>query len=231
MINKKVTGIILLAGNSTRYNSKINKNFELLNNKPLILYSLNAFVKNKNIFDIILVIRKKDIDNLKKIIFLDEISKPITFVVGGKTRKESVCNALKVTNSDIVVIHDAARPLIKQEYINECVNNMDSYKGVSIAVKSKDTIKITGNSNEVINTTIRDNTWIVQTPQCFDRKILLNCHIKFSMIDNITDDCMLLEKDNYKVKLIPGDYTNIKVTTREDLFMINEFLKHKKGDL
>ena len=91
---------------------------------------------------------------------------------------------------------------------------MKKYNGATIAVKSKDTIKISDDNGVVINTTERRNTWITQTPQCFNKKLLLDAHKKFKDNENITDDCMLLELLGDKVKLIEGDYTNIKVTTR-----------------
>ena len=101
---------------------------------------------------------------------------------------------------------------------------MSEYKGVAIGVLSKDTIKIVNDNYEVVETTNRDNTWIVQTPQCFDRKVLFNLHQKYK--DGLfTDDCGLLEKDGYKVKLILGDYTNIKITTKEDINVVQNFIK------
>ena len=114
--------------------------------------------------------------------------------------------------------------MIKQEYINKCIENMDKFKGIAIGVRSKDTIKITDENNIVINTTQRANTWIIQTPQCFDRKVLLKMHNKYKKED-VTDDCELLEINNYKIKIIEGDYTNIKITTYEDLNIVREFLK------
>ena len=98
---------------------------------------------------------------------------------------------------------------------------------MTIGVKSKDTIKITDENNTVIETTSRNNTWIIQTPQCFKRKILLELHKKYNNED-ITDDCILLERNNNKVKVIEGDYTNIKITTYEDLNIVKEYLNSVK---
>ena len=78
-----------------------------------------------------------------------------------------------------MVIHDAARPLIKSEYIDKCIDEMRNYEGCTIGVKTKDTIKITNEDAEVINSTNRKNTWIIQTPQCFHRDILLQLHNKY----------------------------------------------------
>lgn len=130
---------------------------------------------------------------------------------------ESVYNALKETSSDIVIIHDGARPNIKEEYIEKCLEQMQEFKGVTVAVKSKDTIKICDDNGVVIETTKRANTYLIQTPQCFERKTLLNLHEKFKGDEEITDDCMVLEKGGYKIKVVEGDYENIKVTTFDDL--------------
>ena len=222
--NKTITGIILVAGNSTRFGKNRNKNFEIVNGKSILSYSINAFNKNSYIDNIIIVLKEEEKEEVNNIIKQENIDKKIDIVIGGASRKESVNNAIKSTDSDIAIIHDGARPLIKQEYINNTIEEMINFKGVTIGVKSKDTIKITDDNGIVESTTKRSNTWIIQTPQCFDRKILLDLHEKYK--DSIvTDDCMLLEKDGYKVKIIEGDYTNIKLTTYEDINVIKEFLR------
>ena len=223
---KKVTAIILVAGNSTRFGQNRNKNFEKINGKAVLYYSLKAFDKNKYVDNIIIAAKEEEISKVKDIIKQENIAKSIKIVIGGSTRKQSVYNCIKDVNSDIVIIHDGARPMIKQEYINKCIENMDKFKGIAIGVRSKDTIKITDENNIVINTTKRANTWIIQTPQCFDRKVLLKMHNKYKKED-VTDDCELLEINNYKIKILEGDYTNIKITTYEDLNIV-EGLKNKE---
>lgn len=219
MDNKKITAVVLVAGNSTRFGKNRNKNFERINSKSVLAYSLNAFVKNEYIDDIIIASKESEIQDVEKIINEEKIGENVKIICGGNSRKESVYNCIKSIDSDIVIIHDGARPLIKQEYINKCIQNMDNLDGVTIGVKAKDTIKITDENNIVICTTKRSNTWQIQTPQCFNREILLKTHEKMKDED-ITDDCMLLEKNNYKVKIIEGDYENIKITTYDDLKII-----------
>ena len=221
---KTVTAIILVAGNSTRFGQNRNKNFEKINGKTVLYYSLKVFDKNKYVDNIIIATKEEEISKVKDIIKQENITKSVKIVVGGNSRKQSVYNCIKDVNSDIVIIHDGARPMIKQEYVNKCIENMDKFKGITIGVRSKDTIKITDENNIVINTTERANTWIIQTPQCFNRKILLKMHNKYKK-EEVTDDCALLEIDNYKIKVIEGDYTNIKITTYEDLNIVREFLK------
>lgn len=221
-MNKTITGIILAAGSSNRY-GKGNKILEKINNKEVLLYSLEVFVNNNFIDNIVITVKKEDYELIDRIIKKNNYNKEISIVIGGNSRKESVYNAIKSIDSDVVVIHDAARPLIKDSYINECINNIKKYKGVSIGVKAKDTIKIVDSNNIVVNTTSRDNTYLIQTPQCFDRKLLLELHKKYEN-ESVTDDCMLLEKDGYDIKVIDGDYSNIKITYYDDLNIVKYYI-------
>lgn len=226
MINEKtITAIILTAGNSQRFKKGTNKNFEILKGKTVLAYSLLAFEKNKYIDSIIIAAKENDLPIIKDIISNENLNKPTKIIIGGNSRKQSVYNCINAIKSDIVIIHDGARPLIKQEYITECVKNSLKFKGITTGVKAKDTIKISDSNNIVINTTNRNNTWLIQTPQCFDRVTLLNAHIKHSNED-ATDDCFLLEKEGCEIKIINGDYSNIKITTIEDLYIVEKILSN-----
>ena len=189
-----------------------------------MLYSLEKFNENKLVDNIIIVCKKDEEDFVKKIANKIVLKKEVAYVTGGETRQESVYNAIRKANSDIVIIHDGARPMIQDKFITECIEEMDNFKGVSIAVKSKDTIKITDDDGIVKETTLRKNTWVIQTPQCFDRKILLEMHEKFMGDETVTDDCMLMERSGNKVKLIDGEYSNIKVTTYDDVSLVEGYL-------
>ena len=222
---KTVTGVILLAGQSTRYNKGINKNLDSLDDKLVITHSIKKFLNNEYVNELILVVRPEDIDEVLKDVHSNiERTKPIKIVPGGSTRQESVYNALQIVNSDIVIIHDGARPLVRDKYIRGCIESMDEYYASTIAVKSKDTIKIGNDKNEVIETTDRANTWIVQTPQCFDTEILKFVHEKYQNMV-ATDDCSLVEREGVTVKLIEGDYTNIKITTKDDMEIAKKLIK------
>ena len=227
---KKVTAILLVAGNSTRYGQNRNKNFEKLNDKAVLLYSLRVFDENEWVDDILIAAKQEELQIVKTLVENDKPTKKVDLIVGGNSRKESVYYALKGTNSEIVMIHDGARPMIKQEYVTKCLENVRDFKGVSIGVKSKDTIKITNEEGIVVQTTKRSNTWLVQTPQCFDRKILLKMHETYEKED-VTDDCMLLEKGNYPIKMIEGNYTNLKITTFEDLGIVQNLMEQEKGEV
>lgn len=221
----KVTSIILVAGSSTRFGQNRNKNFDKVGNKEIFLYSLEAFNINDLVDDIIIVYKSQEKEIIENLIKKVELTKPIKLIEGGKTRQESVYNAITQTDSKIVIIQDGARPMIKQRFITECIKEMENFSGVTIAVKSKDTIKISDDNGVVLETTLRKNTWVIQTPQCFDRELLLSAHEKYKNDETITDDCMLLEKENKKIKLIEGEYSNIKVTTFDDIELVNGYLK------
>ncbi len=223
-MNKNVTAILLCAGSSSRYKTGTNKNFEKINNRTVLSYSLREFALNKYISDIIIATRESEKSIVENIVKEEKIEKSVKIVFGGASRKESVFNCLKKTCSDYVIIHDGARPLIKQEYINQCIESMKEFDAVTMGVKSKDTIKIADENGIVKNTTNRSNTYIIQTPQCFKREILLMVHEK-AKDDSATDDCMLFEENGYRVKIINSDYTNIKITTFEDLDIVKLFWK------
>lgn len=220
---QKITAIILVAGNSTRFGKNRNKNFEIVCGKSVLEYSLNAFDINEYIDNIIVACKLSEVPCVKEIIEKQSYNKNIDVMIGGDTRSKSVYNCIKNINSDIVIIHDGARPLIKQEYINQLIESMKEFKGATIGVKSKDTIKIVNENNIILQTTVRDYTWMIQTPQCFKRETLVNVHEKYNT-QNVTDDCSLLERDDYNVKVIEGDYTNIKITTYEDLDVVKTYM-------
>ena len=214
----KVTGIILAAGNSTRFGQGSNKTLFKLNGKAVIENSLNVFNNSECIDDIILVVKDEERNYFDDIIKRLALKKQVKYVKGGNSRKASVYNALKATECDYVVIHDGARPNVKEEYIAKGIEELGNFKGVTVAVRSKDTIKICDDNQVVQETTNRKNTWIIQTPQCFDKKLLKSLHERFDENDeHITDDCMILEECGYKIKIIEGDYTNIKLTTYDDI--------------
>ncbi len=222
---KKVASVILVAGNSTRFGQNRNKNLEVVQEKEIFLYSVEQFAKNQFVDEILIAAKKSEMPMVQKIVDEMHLEKPVQLIEGGKERKDSVYHCIQKTDADIVIIHDGARPMVKQAYINQCLESMKEFKGATLGVRSKDTIKITDENNVIVSTTKRSNTWLIQTPQCFDRKILLSLHEKYQNFP-VTDDCMLLEKDGYLVKVIEGDYTNIKITTYEDLEIVKKFMEN-----
>lgn len=137
MEKKTVTAIIVAAGNSTRFGGNRNKNLYEVNSKPIVSYSIEVFNKSEKINDIILVIKPDEREYFEGIVKNINLRKELKYVNGGSTRMESVYNALKTTTSDIVIIHDGARPRIKEEYIDKCLEQMEEFKRCNSCSKSK----------------------------------------------------------------------------------------------
>ena len=155
---------------------------------------------------------------------LNKYSLNVTKIVeGGTERQDSVYNGLKSiedTDTDIVLIHDGARPFISNKIIDDGIKYADVYGACAPGVMPKDTIKVKDSSNFSINTPNRANLVAIQTPQVFKFNEILECHEKIKTSNEIvTDDTMVAEKYGYKVYLYDGEYTNIKVTTPEDLIL------------
>lgn len=212
-------------------NSKVAKQFIEIDDKPVLYYSIDQFQKSK-VDDIVLVVEEDKKDYVQKeIIDKFSFSKVKVIISGGKERYNSVYNALKcIDNSEYVLIHDGARPLITQEIIKNCINDVIVSKAAVVGMPAKDTIKIVDNDRNVIDTPDRSNVWIVQTPQSFKTSIVREAYEKMIRDESVrpTDDAMVVEKyGNIKIHMIEGSYSNIKITTPDDLVYANEMLKKR----
>lgn len=224
----KSTAIILAAGSGKRFSSDKKKQFVELFGKPVLYYSLKAFSES-NVDEIIVVTSKDDIDFVKEdIVKKHGFTKVTSIVEGGAERYDSVYNGLKVCGGYICLIHDSARAMISVELINRCIEETFKYRAVVPAVTPKDTIRV--RNTEFGGETIDRNTLcIIQTPQCFDIALIKSAFEGLYKTDyktlGITDDAMVVEKfTDAKVRLIEGDYKNIKVTTPEDIVIAKAFL-------
>ena len=212
----KVSAIILAAGSSSRFGEI--KQFKELNGKPIWVYSINTFILSECVDELILVIPNKSLETLKKSQIFISLNKKdnIKLVSGGESRKDSVINGLKAVKeeNDIVCIHDAARPFIKTSYIKYSIDACSEFDGAIIAIPAVDTVKKV--DNQLIKNTIdRESLWMAQTPQTFKKEKLLYAIKNFSHL-NITDESMLMEEANFKIKLIEGDQSNFKITNEID---------------
>lgn len=219
--NKRVSAVLLAGGSGTRFGADGNKVYVKANGVPILQYSMDVLQRHPGIDEWILVVK----DGEQEIAEQLRRERPWHLVTGGSTRQESVLHGIEAASGDIVLIHDSARPMIRPEYVTRCIQTMEEAPGCTVAVRSKDTIKLSDENGFVTQTTVRANTWIVQTPQCFRRDVLMAAHERFRETPGITDDCMLLELAGHPVKLVEGDYTNIKVTTPEDLDLAEAFLR------
>lgn len=224
----KVAAIILSAGKGKRMNSRISKQYMLIKNKPLLYYTLMAF-QNSSVDDIVIVADENDMIYIQDdIIDKYGITKVSKVVRGGKERYNSSYNGiLAAENADYVLIHDAARPCITSGKINELIDSVETFKACILGVPVKDTIKISDNESNVVSTPERNYLWQIQTPQAFERQGILDAYNRmFSGCDEpVTDDSMVVERfSDKKVHILNGEYTNIKVTTPEDMRFVKELI-------
>ena len=218
-----ISAIILAGGKGKRMNSSISKQFIEIKGKPIIYYTIKKFNDNKKIDNIIVVLSQEEIEYFKENILKKYDLKVDKIVVGGAERQDSVYNGLKSlenSETDIVLIHDGARPFISDRIIDEGIKYAAIYGACAPGVMPKDTIKIKDENNFSINTPNRETLVSIQTPKVFKFSEILECHKKVQ-IDKlvVTDDTMVAEKYGNKVYLYDGEYTNIKVTTPEDLIL------------
>lgn len=225
------TAIILAAGSGKRMNSNTSKQYMNIEGYPVLYYTLKAFEKSE-VEDIVVVCGKDDVEYVRKEI-LDKykINKIKNVVSGGKERYESSYNGIVAAgDSDYVMIHDAARPCVSVSVINELIRETKNNNACIVGVPVKDTIKRVSDK-VIVESLNREELYQIQTPQCFRKDLLIDAYKK--MIDNndysMTDDSMVIEKyTNCKVHIIMGEYTNIKLTTPEDMLIIKEFIKNEK---
>ena len=226
----KVTAIVLAAGSGKRMNSKVHKQYLLIDGKPVLYYSLNAF-EESDVDNVVLVVGADEIEYCKKeIVERYGFGKVCAIVEGGKERYHSVYEGLKAAGeTDYVLIHDGARPFLTQDIIKRTIVSVVEHRACVVGMPVKDTIKIVDNETYAKDTPDRANVWQVQTPQAFSYELVYDAYTRMLASDEsgITDDAMVVERmTDYKVKLIEGSYRNIKITTPEDLLVAEAYLKN-----
>ncbi|NMF06886.1 2-C-methyl-D-erythritol 4-phosphate cytidylyltransferase [Clostridium beijerinckii] len=223
-----VSAIVLAGGRGKRMGYIQSKQYIDLNGAPILYYTLKQFIENDLIDKIILVVPEDEKDYCKREVLNKYGLKIDDLVSGGNERQESVYNALeKLEKSDIVLIHDGARPFVSQKIINDAVEYAKRYKAAAPGVMPKDTIKIKDSNNFSVDTLVRSELVAIQTPQAFDFNLIYECHkeIKKRCI-SVTDDTSVVELLGHKVYIYEGDYKNIKITTPEDLILAEYFVKN-----
>lgn len=228
MKNDNITAIVLAAGQGKRMQSDVPKQFMMIGDRPVLYYTLKAF-EASDVDDIVLVTGADEVEYCKENFTADQGFKKVKAVVaGGKERYDSVYQGLLAAEGcGRVVIHDGARPLISPELINRNIECVRLYGACITAVPAKDTIKVADDKGFVESTPDRSRLWQVQTPQTFDYDLIMQAHLLRQRAADtaVTDDAMLVEKyTGCKVKLLMGDYRNIKITTPEDMIIAGGFL-------
>jgi 2-C-methyl-D-erythritol 4-phosphate cytidylyltransferase len=225
----KADAVIVSAGKGHRFMEGKKKQFHFLAGKPILAHTLDKFETCPLIRSILLVVGQEDMDFcLKEVIEKYKFKKISQIVPGGKQRQESVKNGIDALpkDTDIVAIHDGVRPFVTKAMIEDSIHSAIRYGAVVLAMPVKDTIKISNPDGTVLKTLNRESLWQVQTPQTFQVNIIKEAYYRATEDGFIgTDDASLVERTGVKVHILPGSYTNIKITTPEDLLLANLFVK------
>lgn len=230
-MNNKVTAIVLAAGQGKRMHSPVAKQFLILKDKPVIYYSLKAFERS-SVDEIILVTGEGQVEYCREqIIKAYDIKKITGIIEGGDERYDSVYRALmNCPISDYVLIHDGARPFIAVGSIEEIIRQVKECKACILATPVKETIKVVDGEGIIQSTPDRATLWTAQTPQAFEYESIRRAYELFyqdkvTCQKTITDDAMVYETYLGKpVKVLSGDYHNIKLTTPEDLILAEQIM-------
>lgn len=215
-----------------RMGSTRNKLLLTLLGKPLIFWTLQTAAASRHINWIGIICQLEDLPDLKAIVAEMAFPKPVQFVQGGKTRQESVYKGLQALpdNARHVLIHDGARCLATPDLFDRCAETLQKCQGLIAAVPVKDTIKVVDQAGLIKDTPDRSNLWAAQTPQGFEVQLLKECHetgLKSGW--EVTDDAALFEKCRLPVNIVPGEETNLKVTTPIDLAIAQYILHQRQG--
>ncbi|BHH85751.1 2-C-methyl-D-erythritol 4-phosphate cytidylyltransferase [Desulforhopalus sp. 52FAK] len=229
----KAAVIIPAAGFGSRMRSSEPKQYLQLGSKPIIIHTVTAFLLNPHIEKIIVVVPKDRLDQTKLLLGQHQLStSSVTVVPGGVRRQDSVYQGLKEINddTDIVLVHDGARPLISQEVITRCYHGAIENGAVIAAIPVKDTLKKSADGNKVGKTVDREHLFQAQTPQAIQTHLLLKAY-DLNGDKDVTDESSLLERANTPVSIVEGSETNIKVTRPEDLILAETILSQASNTM
>lgn len=231
-MKQKVVAIVPAAGLGKRFGEGTNKPFASLGNKPLLIWAVKTFQEMPEVEEIIPVVKEADMELCSRLFRQYSITKIRQIAPGGLERQDSVLNGLRFISDreSVIIIHDGVRPFADRSIVINALQQLTDCDGVVVGVPLKDTVKEV-RGGFVLSTPKRDLLWAVQTPQIFNFQALYSAYEK-AIADSFytTDDSALVERNGGIVKVIPGSYMNIKVTTPEDLLVAEVFRNMMGGD-
>ena len=221
--------VLPAAGSGKRMGAGQNKLFLLLNNKPILMHTLEVFQSDENCTGIWLAVKPEEREYIQELLDQYHITKVKGLPDGGEERQHSVHSCIKeMQQVDIVLVHDAARPFITIPIIARLVEAAHKSGAAIAGVRAKDTMKKVCD-NVIVETVDRDSLWMIQTPQAFRFDLLQQAEDVAEMIGFLgTDEAMLVERLGHQVHIVESTYENVKMTTKEDLIFGEAILKHRK---
>lgn len=233
----KTAAIVVAAGKGQRFGGEVPKQYCSILDKPVLYYALSAYEKSKVDFIVVVVGSGEEDYVQKEIVLKYGLLKVCQVICGGKERYDSVYAGLKALESskvENVLIHDGARPLISPELINKTILAVQRETACVLGIPARDTVKMVDSEGFISNTPARSLVWMIQTPQAFSYSLIQRAYEIFldSGVSDITDDAMIVERmTNQKVRVVEGDFFNLKITTKEDLELARIFLERRSGVL
>lgn len=219
----KKYAVIVAGGSGSRMNSNIPKQFLLIKNKPVLFYSMDVFLKAFADLHLILVLPDDHINKGQEIVDAYFDNSRISICPGGQTRFHSVQNGLSLINEEsIIFVHDGVRSLLTKDLVERCYEQAKASGSAIPVITSKDSVRLLTDDGHVALD--RNTIKLVQTPQTFHSKILLNA-FKIDYKDKFTDEASVVEAFGIKVNLIEGEENNIKITTPGDMFIAEQIIR------
>ena len=229
--------LILAAGSGSRMgNADKPKQFLPIYGKPLMLHTIEAFEVHEEVDAIVIVTNQDYVDQVKVWCKQYDLLKVKAVVAGGNERQISVYNGLQAvkkiakSDNDIVLIHDAARPLISQRIITDNIRVCEKYDACDTVIKASDTIVRSNNDESITDIPLRKELYQGQTPQTFKLNIILDAH-EHAIKNNLPDDAKLVLSLGKEVRLVQGSKQNFKITTFDDLMMLKALLKIGRAEV
>lgn len=224
-----VSAVVLCAGNSTRMGDKVNKQLIMINDIPVVMYSVMAFENCDIVDEIVLVTKEEMLGDINAMVREFGCSKVKTIVKGGDVRTQSSIIGVESTSaeSDYVLIHDGARPIIDGDLIRSVVEYAVEYGATAPSTPIYETVKRIDCDGKVIETLDRQQLRTIQTPQGFSKKLYLRAAKQCSDRTDLFDDCQLVEAIGGEVVLVEGNRDNIKITTLDDLDTARDLLNKR----
>jgi 2-C-methyl-D-erythritol 4-phosphate cytidylyltransferase len=230
-----VAALIPAAGMGKRMGAGMNKQYLPVGGKPILAHTLKVFEEAPFVDFVFVIVPADEISYCTEaIINRYAFGKVRRIVAGGTERQQSVMNGLLelssfVADEDVVIIHDGVRPFVPVQGVQRSVEVALSHDGALMAVPVKDTVKIAVDL-KVVDTPDRRNLWLAQTPQTFRFPVIMEAHEAARKQGFTgTDDASLVERLGKQVRIVMGDYRNIKITTPEDMLLAEAFLKESQG--
>ncbi|GAB3916089.1 2-C-methyl-D-erythritol 4-phosphate cytidylyltransferase [Mucilaginibacter boryungensis] len=224
--NPKSYAIIVAGGSGTRMQAIVPKQFLLLNGKPVLMYTVEAFRASSYQPEIIVVMHPNFHTYWKELCDTHNFNIPHRLTDGGETRFQSVKNGLALVNDDsLVAVQDAVRPLTSVEIIDNAYKQANEYSNAIVAVKSRDSVRSLRNGKS--ESLLRDEIYLVQTPQTFKANLLKKAYLQ-PFNNGFTDDASVAEADGNVIHLVEGNYQNIKITFPEDIAIAEMLLKMRQ---